>query len=329
MLVVFAFVLVNCQPALAEEPPEFLLEWGSYGNADDPFESNFFKYFAANFNELGIKKLITTSYIKSPIVGGQLPLFEIEGLKPKGKEPYKIIINEVKDINNDGAISLEDVEQLLKHNRNIATPLKGDGDFRSKECINLLTEADIVITNPPFSLFREYVSQLIEYRKHFLIIGNKNAISYKEIFKLVKENKVWIGYTSPAEFFTPDGKLTKKVQGLTRWFTNLDISKRHEELILYKKYTPEEYLKYDNIEAINVDKVAEIPFDYKGIMGVPITFLDKYNPDQFCIIDGLNRYTILDTQGLNDNAVKNHLHLTEIDGKSKYFRILIKNNNLK
>src|SRR3989304_6314669 len=163
-----------------------------YCNCDDPFESNFFKYFAANFNALGLKKLITTSYVKSPIVGGQLPLFEMEGLK--GKEPFKIEIKDVTDINRNGAINLDDVEYLLKHDKTTAIPIKGDGDFRSDECIKLLKKADIVVTNPPFSLFREYVAQLVEYDKKFLIIGNKNAITYKEIFKLIKEDKLWLGY---------------------------------------------------------------------------------------------------------------------------------------
>ena len=198
-----------------------------YCNCDDPFESNFFKYFAANFKALGLKKLITTSYVKSPIAGKQIPLFEIEGLKPDGKEPYVVEITEVADTNNDGAISLEDVEDLLRRNKKSSRRLLGDdnyvgGDFRSKECVELLEQADIVCTNPPFSLFRQYVAQLIENSKKFLIIGNKNAISFQEIFKLIKENKVWLGYGSPNEFRTPDGKLTKRVQGLTRWFTNLD-----------------------------------------------------------------------------------------------------------
>ena len=163
-----------------------------YCNADDPFESNFFKYFASNFNALGLKKLIVTSYAGSPIVGNQLSLLDVEGLKKaEKKEPMKIEINEVKDNNNDGAINLADVEWLLKNDKNIATPLKNDGDFRSKESIEILKEADIVVTNPPFSLFRDYVAQLMEHGKKFLIIGNQNAITYKEIFQLIKENKFW------------------------------------------------------------------------------------------------------------------------------------------
>ncbi|MBI4359802.1 MAG: hypothetical protein HY564_01760 [Candidatus Jacksonbacteria bacterium] len=157
-----------------------------YCNCDDPFESNFLKYFAANFNALGLKKLITTSYVKSPIVGGQLPLFEVAGLKPSGKEPFKIEIKAVPDTDKDGAINLDDVEYLLKHDKNTSTPLKGNGDFRSEECINLLKEADIVVTNPPFSLFREYVAQLIEYKKKFLILGDQNAVTYKETFGYIQ-----------------------------------------------------------------------------------------------------------------------------------------------
>jgi len=314
-----------------------------YCNCDDPFESNFFKYFAANFNALALKKLITTSYVKSPIVGGQLPLFEMEGLKPSGKEPFKIEIEEVPDINADGAVNLDDVEYLLKHDKNTATPLqgKGNGDFHSDECIDLLKKADIVVTNPPFSLFREYVAQLTEHKKQFLIMGNQNAISYKEIFKLIKENQMWLGQSLNGRnilFQIPDhyenyykiidGKKYAFPKGVV-WFTNLDVPKRNEELILYKKYSKKEYPKFDNYDAINVDRTEKIPMDYADVMGVPITFLHKYNPNQFKIIDGLNRYTILDAAGLNDNAVKNHLHMTEIDGKSKYFRVLIKNKKVK
>ena len=252
-------------------------------NCDDPYESNFFKYFAGNFKHLGLKKLIATSYAGSPIIGAQLPLPLMAGMKDK-KEPMKIEINEVPDSDGDGAIDLTDVQHLLKNNKNIATPITGNGDFRSAECAELLKEADIVCTNPPFSLFREYVAQLVEHDKKFLIIGNKNAVTYKEIFKLIKENHIWLGYGSPSEFFIPGGTLTKQVQGLTRWFTNLDIAKRHEKLELYKKYTSKEYPIYYNYDAIEVGKVTEIPMDYDNAMGVPVTFLDKHNPDQFEIV---------------------------------------------
>ncbi|MDP2632158.1 MAG: adenine-specific methyltransferase EcoRI family protein [Candidatus Curtissbacteria bacterium] len=296
-----------------------------YCNCDDPFESNFFKYFAANFKELKIKKLITTSYVKSPIVGGQLPLFEVEGLKPSGKEPFKIEITEVPDADSDGAINLDDVEYLLKHDKNTATPLRGNGDFRSEECIKFLNQADIVVTNPPFSLFREYVAQLIEHNKKFLIIGNLNAITYKECFRFIKDNKMWLGITMDGRnkwFRVPDsypinenvanskienGKKYLFVKGCV-WFTNLDTEKRHEKLILYKKYTPDEYPKYDNYDAINVDKVSEIPVDYNGTMGVPITFLNKYSPDQFEIIgqgQG-NLYRELTPKGLSSKFVDDY-----------------------
>lgn len=258
-----------------------------YCNCDDPFESNFFKYFAANFNALELKKLITTSYVKSPIVGKQLPLFDIEGLKPESEEPYVVEINEVLDLNKDGAIGLDDIEFLLRHDKNVSRRLKGDdkynaGDFRSEECTELLKEADIVVTNPPFSLFRQYVEQLMEHGKKFLIIGNDNAIAYKEFFVFIKANKVWTGYGKVKEFKQPDGTIKKF--GNVGWYTNLDTTKRHEKLTLYKKYSPSEYPKYVNYDAIGVSKVTEIPVDYEGEMGVPITFLDKYNPNQFEII---------------------------------------------
>ena len=217
-------------------------------NCDEPTWSAFWKYFHLNFSALGLKKLISTHYDKT--------------------EPtYKMEYTGGDD---------NDIEVGVK------TPLEGNGDFRNQECLDLLDEADIVVTNPPFSLFREYVAVLMEHQKKFLIIGNKNAITYKEFFPLLKENKVWLGFTNAKEFLQRDGSIKKFVN--TGWFTNLDINKCHEKLILWKNYTPEEYPKYDNYDAINVDKVSEIPCDYDGVMGVPITFLDKYNPDQFEII---------------------------------------------
>ena len=271
-----------------------------YCNCDDPFESNFFKYFAANFNFLGLKKLMATSYTGSLIIGKQLPLFEIEGLKTaKKKKPIKIIINEVKDLNEDGAVDLLDVEYLLKHDKNVAAPLENDGDFRSNECIELLKQADIVVTNPPFSLFREYVAQLIDYNKKFLILGDQNAITYKEIFGYIKDNKLWLGYDNGGTkwFQVPNDyeiqtESRKKIEngikyfsmGRIMWFTNLDTTKRHYNIDLYKKYSPEEFPKYDDYDAVNVNKVSDIPKDYDGIMGVPITFVEKYNPEQFEIL---------------------------------------------
>lgn len=271
-------------------------------NCDDPYESNFFKYFAMNFNYLGLKKLIATCYTGSPVVGLQLSLFDIENLSDEiadAKHPYKIEITEVKDENADGAIDLSDVEHLLKNKKNTLTLLKGDGDFRSDECLDLLRESDIVVTNPPFSLFREYIAQLVEYKKKFVIIGSKNAITYKEVFKLIKDNEIWLGngFTNGNAFFRiPDEYSREWANGVYNsetgmvkfrnvgWFTNLDIKKRHENLTLYKLYTPEEYPRYVNYDAIDVSKTAEIPYDYGKEMGVPITFLDKYNPEQFEII---------------------------------------------
>ncbi|MBE6387465.1 MAG: modification methylase [Lentisphaerae bacterium] len=268
-------------------------------NCDDPFESNFFKYFAMNFNFLGLKKLIATCYDNSPVAGDELPLFAWTNSQ-SGKKAYKIEITEVTDENGDGAIDLADVELLIKNHKNTLSILDGNGDFRSEECIELLKEADIVVTNPPFSLFREYLAQLVKYKKTFLIIGNVNSITYKEVFPLIKDNLMWLGasiHSGDREFGVPqsypldaagcrvdeNGKKYIRVKGV-RWFTNLDYLQRHEDLILYKRYTPEEFPKYDNYDAINVDKTSDIPYDYDGVMGVPITFLDKYNPEQFEIL---------------------------------------------
>lgn len=271
-------------------------------NCDDPYESHFFKYFALNFNKLGLKKLITTCYAGSPIITEQLSLFDVKGLvikKGESKKPYKIEIVEVEDSNGDGAVDLSDVKYLIKNKKNVLTLLNSDGDFRSKECIELLKKSDIVVTNPPFSLFREYVAQLMKYDKKFLIIGNQNAISYKEIFPLLKNNNMWLGITmngSNRYFRVPDSyqltEITGKIENGVkyafvkgvRWFTNLDNKQRNEKIILYKKYSPEEYAKYDNYDAIDVSHVTDIPKDYFGVMGVPITFLGKYNPNQFKIL---------------------------------------------
>lgn len=245
-------------------------------NCDDPRVSNFFIYFSYNFEFLGLKRLITTCYKNQ-----NADLFS----QRKSEKAVYLIYDGDKNGNN-----IPDPEEIGIH------PLKGDGDFRSRECIELLKQADIVVTNPPFSLFREYVTQLLEYDKKFIIIGNKNTISTKEIFPLVKDNKIWVGFRSFSGgmwFEIKDksvcntskivnGKLLGNVP--TCWFTNLDIKKRHEELILYKHYTPEEYPIYDNYDAISVGKTEDIPCDYDGIMGVPVTFLDKYNPEQFEIL---------------------------------------------
>jgi len=298
-----------------------------YCNCDDPFESNFFKYFASNFNALKLKKLITTSYVNSPIVGGQLPLFDFEGLKPEGKQPLKIVISGLSDVNANGAVDLSDIEWLLRHDANTSSPLKGNGDFRSNECIELLKQADIVVTNPPFSLFRVYVAQLVEHKKKFLILGQQGTIIYKEFFPLIKENRIWLGYNNggtkwfqvPNDYDIPTESRKKIVNGVkyfsmgsVNWFTNLDVAKRHEWMTLYKRYVPDEYPKYDNYDAINVNFKAEIPMDYEGVMGVPVTFLDNYNPDQFEII-GLDRY-------IGKNGDKDFT----INGKLLFRRLLIK-----
>lgn len=294
-------------------------------NCDDPYESNFFKYFALYFNALGLKKLIATCYDGSPIAQQELPLFPEKESEPKRKA-YKVEISEVPDMDGNGATDLTDVKLLLKSSdHNVKAELKGNGDFRSPECIELLKQADIVVTNPPFSLFREYVAQLVTYDKKFLIIGNMNAITYKEIFPLIKENKLWLGVTRqgtgsmwfkvPGDFPVKSGQKVEngvryQTIGSTAWFTNLDHKRRHEEIILIKGYTPEEYPHYDNYDGINVDKVTDIPCDYTGFMGVPITFLGSYNPAQFEIIKF--------RKGDDDKDLT-------INGKSPYFRILIRN----
>jgi hypothetical protein len=239
-----------------------------YCNCDDPKVSNFYRYFFLNFKELGLKRLISTCY--------------------KNDNP-----NERSQNSSPHAVGLE-----YDGEKETLTRLEGDGDFRSEECIELLKQADIVVTNPPFSLFREFVAQLVEHGKKFLIVGNLNAITYKEIFPLIKDNKVWLGYKNgDMAFKVPDHYEARETRywqdangqkwrslGNASWFTNLDTKKRHEDLILYKNYTPAEYPKYDNYDAIEVGKTCDIPMDYDGVMGVPITFLDKFNPEQFRIL---------------------------------------------
>lgn len=279
-------------------------------NCDDPYESNFFKYFAMNFNSLELKKLIATCYAASPVIGdemqyfvdksGQLCFADAPGNVPvqkdsKEKRPYKVEITEVTDANGDGRVDLADVEYLMKNKKNAMELLEGDGDFRSGECVELLKQADIVVTNPPFSLFREYIAQLEEYKKKYVVIGNMNAVTYKEILPLIMSNSLWLGYNSGHFWFkVPNSYEPKKTDfkidengqkwrrmGNICWFTNLDIEKRHESLTLFRKYTPEAYPKYDNYDAIEVSKTADIPCDYYESLGVPITFLAKFNPEQF------------------------------------------------
>lgn len=278
-----------------------------YCNCDDHYgigkgtpKSNFLKYLADNFEAFGIKKVIATHY-------------------EAGKKSTMYILT--KDNTGDGIICSEDIEEI---------PMKGDGDFRSPECIELLKQADIVITNPPFSLFREYVAQLMEHNKKFIIIGNVNAITYKDFFPLIKNNKVWLGmsiHSGDREFRVPDdyplnaagyridsdGNKYIRVKGV-RWFTNLDHSQRHERIETGKKYHGFEsmYPKYDDYDVINVNKTADIPMDYDGLMGVPITFIDRYNPDQFEIL------------ALDDHRVEWRGHGPDLNGKSLYRRIIIR-----
>ena len=294
-------------------------------NCDDPYESNFFKYFALRFNQLGLRKLVCTCYNGSPVQGNEL-LLHFEGFdnEPK-KQAYKVEITEVGDYNGDGAEDLSDVRHLLQNDKNALSILR-TGDFRSPECTALLQEADVVVTNPPFSLFREYIGQLMAYGKKFLIIGPQNAITYKEIFPLIKDNKIWLGYgfnAGNAYFHVPNaekeyavGVYDEKTQLVKfrncHWFTNLEIPKRHEELDLVCRYSMGTYPVYDNYNAIEVSKVADIPCDYDGAMGVPITFLDKYNPDQFEIIKF--------RKGDDEKDLC-------VNGKCPYFRILIRNKH--
>jgi hypothetical protein len=286
-------------------------------NCDDPRVSNFFRYFSLNFEHLGLKKLIATCYKNQ----------DIDLFSQESSEKAVYIIYEG---DKNGNRQVDDNELEVKE-------LQGDGDFRSKECIELLKEADIVVTNPPFSLFREYVAQLIEYEKKFLIIGTQNAITYKEIFKLIKENKIWLGNGfrgGNAYFEIPETASRDYAKGVydeeTKlvkfrnccWFTNLDHKKRHEELILYKNYTPEEYPKYANYNVIEVSKTAEIPMNYDGVMGVPITFMDKYNPKQFEIIGMAED----NGKGLSGEAAEwdgKNPHCI-INGKAMYKRIFIR-----
>lgn len=292
-------------------------------NCDDPRVSNFFNYFSYSFEYLGLKKLVTTCY-KS----------QNSDLFSEGNSEKAIYLEYTGDKNGD---RVPNPEEIGIHK------LKGDGDFRSQESIDLLTQADIIVTNPPFSLFREYVAQLIEHNKKFVIIGNLNALTYKDIFKLIKDNKIWFGHSihsGDREFRVPEhyplnaassridekGNKFIRVKGV-RWFTNLDYNERHQDLDLFKKYNVAEYPKYDNYDAINVDITKHIPMDYSGVMGVPITFIDKYNPDQFEILGmsasaGYNK----DVVGIPFLGDKDARPL--LSGQNTYARIFIKNKKL-
>jgi hypothetical protein len=313
-------------------------------NCDDPYESNFFKYFALSFNQLGLKKLICTCYNGSPVQGNELMIDWGDFTDEPKKIAYKVEITEVRDLNGDGAVDLSDVRYLLQNDKNVLSTLK-TGDFRDPECIELLKQADIVVTNPPFSLFREYIAQLMEYGKKFLIIGNQNNISYKEVFPLLMSNQVWLGYKSgdmafkvPEDYepretrYWQDEKGQKwRSLGNICWFTNLDHNKRHEEIDLVCRYSSENYPTYDNYNAIEVSHVQDIPCNYQGVMGVPVTFLDKYNPEQFEIV-GLTEKS--DDYNLNVEEI-NALRIPGfakydrpyINGVRKYARILIRNKH--
>ena len=247
----------------------------------DSLKSEFWSFFINNFQSFGLKKLIATHY-------------------EKDGQSYKVWTNDGNNI--------------------IQEDLIGDGDFRSPECIEILKKRDIVCTNPPFSLFREFVDAIMTHNKQCLIIGNKNAFTYKAIFKMIKENKIWLGYTQPKDFRLEDGSTTKKVNGLARWFTNLTVNKSNEELVLTKTYNPIDYPKYDNYDAIEVSKVVNIPKDYDGVMGVPITFIDKYNPNQFEILGCSKSYGRPKEWDTNINMIP------IVNGRKKYMRILIRRN---
>jgi hypothetical protein len=312
-------------------------------NCDDPYESNFFKYFALRFNQLGLKKLICTCYNGSPVQGNELMIDFGDFTEEPKKIAYKVEITEVKDLNGDGAVDLSDVQYLLKNDKNVIGTLK-TGDFRDPECIELLKQSDIVVTNPPFSLFREYIGQLMEYEKKFLIIGNQGAIIYKEIFPSVINNKIWLGYGfkgGAAHFVSPYDDIATandhregmiRVSGV-HWFTNMEIPKRNEEIDLVCRYSPEEYPQYDNYNAINVNRTQDIPCDYDGIMGVPITFLDKYNPNQFEIVWQASGNTRASAPSTVLKEVGYKVHPEDrggcgvVKGKRQYSRILIRNKN--
>lgn len=281
-----------------------------YCNCDDPKASNFFQYFYLNFEYLGLKKLITTCY-KSQ----ETDLFSRHDAESGVKLEYT---------------GRQGHQEAAQNDNIIIRPLTGDGDFRSSECVDLLKEADVVVTNPPFSLFREFVGQLVSNRKNFLIIGHQNAITYREIFPLVKDDRIWLGYGFPggAGYFITNyndyAAAGQHKEGMVRvsgvhWFTNLDIDKRHEEIVLAKTYSPEEYPTYDNFDAIEVSRVAEIPKDYSGMMGVPLTFMNKYNPDQFEILGQCYRMVREKT------GVARYFY---VGGRKKYDRIVIRNRQL-
>ena len=343
--------------AYLEYNPDVFRNRVMYCNCDDPFESNFFRYFVLNFERIGLKQFITTSYKPSPVANTQLELFGGNKtlLKSKGRPKItanKFIINEVDDIDGDGEFSLKDVALQLKQNKqnkqNEWAPLDGDGDFRSDESISLLNQSDIVVTNPPFSLFREYLKQLVDNDKKFLIIGNINAITYKEVFPLIKDNKIWLGtgmgrwisgFIVPEsyELYGTEARIDEEGNRIIAtnnclWLTNLDHGKRHQPLSLmsmkdnikfssHKNVKGKEYKKYDNYDAIEVPYTDAIPDDYNDVMGVPITFLDKYNPDQFEIIGASDNGVVDEKYKIPHFKKHNEPY---INGKKLYKRIFIK-----
>lgn len=340
--------------AYLEYDPNTFRDKVVYCNCDDPYESNFFRYFVLNFKKLGLKQLITTSYKPFPIANTQLELFagfEATPERQKGRPKVtanKFIINKVGKIESSDELSLEDIAKQLKENKqNEWTPLEGDGDFRSEECIKLLKQSDIVVTNPPFSLFREYVKQLVDYDKKFLIIGSMNAITYKEIFPLIKNNQLRLGkgfHAGYAYFFTPNTRdfasgVFNAETGLVKicnvcWFTNLDHGRRHQPLELmtmadnlkFRKNKAfaegKAYEKYDNYDAIEIPLTNAIPSDYEGAMGVPISFLDKYCPEQFEILGATESEGKGFSNGLWDET--SNVSQPLIDGQRKFKRIFIK-----
>ena len=296
-----------------------------YCNCDDPKISNFFVYFSLKFKDLKLKKLMTTCYRNQNI-------------------------NLFSQNDNEHGLYTEytgtnDENQIPQESDIRTTKLKGDGDFRSEECIEILKQADIVITNPPFSLFREYIAQLMEYDKKFIVIGNMNAMMCKEIFPHIQKNKIWLGANNKVlEFEIPQyyeitsktGRIDKNNKKFlkianARWFTNLEHNKRNEEIFCFRRYkgNEQDYPKYDNYDAINIDKTTHIPEDYTGIMGVPISFMDKYNPNQFEILDSITRYAVLDILNTNKKLQKIKRQTTEINKKPKYGRIIIKHKQIK
>jgi hypothetical protein len=338
-----------------EYNPDVFRDRVVYCNCDDPFESNFFRYFVLNFVRIGLKQLITTSYKPSPVANTQLELFGNDKTLTKTKGRPKItanrfIINEVGNIDGDGEFSLKDIAQQLKENKqNEWTPLDGDGDFRSDESISLLKQSDIVVTNPPFSLFREYIKQLVDYDKSFLIIGNINAISYIEVFPLIRENKIWLGtgmgrwisgFIVPEsyELYGTEARIDEEGNRIVAtnnclWLTNIDHGKRHQPLPLmtmkdnikfskHKEIKGIGYKKYDNYDAIEIPFTDAIPSDHDGVMGVPITFLDKYSPEQFEILSA-NDIRLNNKVPLKDHGLIKDKDGT-INGKPTYVRVVIK-----